>query len=89
MSGKDKRYKEKQSGKTMKRTQWASAAQRPVVALVQQGCLTRDLREGACKCLKEELFSGRENRKCKSPEAGIGLVCPGDMQAALGQRMNE
>ena len=26
MSGKDKRYKEKQSGKTMKRTQWASAA---------------------------------------------------------------
>jgi len=44
-------------------------------ALVQQGCLTRDLREGACKCLKEELFVGRENRKCKSPEAGIGLVC--------------
>lgn len=44
MSGKDKRYKEKQSGKIVKRTQWASAAQRPVESLVQQGCLTRDLR---------------------------------------------
>ena len=26
MSGKDKRYKEKQSGKTKKSTEWASAA---------------------------------------------------------------
>lgn len=44
MSGKREHYKEKQSGKIVKRTQWASAAQRPVESLVQQGCLTRDLR---------------------------------------------